>query len=90
MFFPCAEVNMFHGGTKTCGSMLEPKSGSVLQTDNAHPGADPPCPFPLQCFEPHAVKFQLDGMEPWSQLTVQKKVQENLLGTRSYFEKRVV
>lgn len=86
MFFPCAEVSMFHGGTKSCGSMLKPKSGSVVQTDYANS----PSSFPLKCFEPHVVKFWLDGIEPCSQLAVQKKVQENLLSTRRYFERRVV
>lgn len=55
-----------------------------------HIGEDPPCSFSLKCFEPH-MKFQLDGMEPWSQPAAQKKAQEeNLLGTRRYFEKGIV
>lgn len=52
-----------------------------------HIGADSPCLFSLKCFEPHVVKFHLDGMEPWSQVAAQKKVQESLLGSRKLWEK---
>lgn len=89
LVFACPEVSMFHGGTKSCGNRLKLKNGSVYRLI-MYIGADSPFSFSLKCFELHVVKFQLDEMEPRSQLAAQKKVQENSLGTRRYFEKRVV
>lgn len=87
MIFPYAELCSVEKPkvVEICWSLKVEVSCRLIM----HIGADPPCSFSLKCFESHVVKFQLDGMEPWSQLASQKKVQENLLGTVRYFEEGV-
>lgn len=89
---PCAEVSTFYGGAKSCEICwcLRMEVSYKLSTHIGALLSLLTCLLSLKCFEPH-VKFQLDGMEPSSQLAAQKKVQEeNLLDTRRYFEKGIV